>query len=256
MLAVQRRGVDAVDVDTGESVFVPISVILADGDGDGHGTGSGEDTSGGKDNGDGSQGGAEGGGADGARTDTSGAAGGTVMSGTGGREGVSSGGGGGGGSGGGSGGGGGDCSAGGARGAAGRTVSLVTPCVLPELKEVSRLSIRSPRYFPVELDLAGNPAVATALQRRCRIYVKRRVGHLSYKNVSGGGKQGDGWNAGLNSQARRQKSCCVFSFFLFFVVFPFGVFRRSVALLVPKFRRGGLEKCVDFRLCGVFFLAM
>ncbi|CAM9631372.1 unnamed protein product, partial [Ectocarpus sp. 12 AP-2014] len=55
-------------------------------------------------------------------------------------------------------------------------------CVLPDLKDVSRLSICSPRYFPVELDIHGNPAVASALRRRCRIYVKRRVGHLSYKN--------------------------------------------------------------------------
>ncbi|CAM9513695.1 unnamed protein product, partial [Hapterophycus canaliculatus] len=102
VLAVQRRGVDAVDVDTGETLFVPIKVVLAHGADDGSSSGGGGDIHG------------------------------------------------------------------------------VTPCVLPELKEVSSLSICSPRYFPVELDVAGNPAVASALRRRCRIYVKRRVGHLSY----------------------------------------------------------------------------
>ena len=66
----------------------------------------------------------------------------------------------------------------------GGTLAFVTPCILPDLKDVLKLSINSPRYFPVELDIAGNPAVAAALQDRCRIYVKRRVGHLSYKNVS------------------------------------------------------------------------
>lgn len=65
-----------------------------------------------------------------------------------------------------------------------KALSLVTPCVLPDLNDVSRISIRTPRYFPVELDLARVPAVAAALRRQCRIYVKRRVGHLSYKNVS------------------------------------------------------------------------
>lgn len=70
--------------------------------------------------------------------------------------------------------------------AGGGVLSLVTPCVLPDLSEVSMLSINSPRYFPVELDIAGNPAVAAVLRRRCRIYVKRRVGHLSYKNVREG----------------------------------------------------------------------
>lgn len=72
----------------------------------------------------------------------------------------------------------------------GGVLALVTPCILPDLNEVSRLSIHSPRYFPVELDIEGNPSVMSALRRRCRIYVKRRVGHLSYKNVSAGEHQG------------------------------------------------------------------
>ena len=190
VLAVQRRGVDAVDVDTGESVFVPVNVVLAEANGSGAGTGCGEEGGRGNGGGGGQEGAAEAGHAGGVRPNSSDAADDAALSGTGSREAAPSGGGGddnGSGSSGGGGGGGGDCSAGGARGAAaGRTVSLVTPCVLPDLKEVSSLSIRSPRYFPVELDVAGNPSMATALQRRCRIYVKRRVGHLSYKNVSGG----------------------------------------------------------------------
>lgn len=72
---------------------------------------------------------------------------------------------------------------------AGNKLSLLTPCVLPDLKEVSRISINSPRYFPVDLDIIGNRAIASTLRRRCRIYVKRRVGHLSYKNVSEEGRK-------------------------------------------------------------------
>lgn len=176
VLAVQRRGVDAVDVDTGESVFVPISVAVAADPNNDNAAGGRNDGCGGEndDDGDGDRGSQEGteaeaeaGRAVGGRTSNTGgaaAARSIATSRVGRTEGAPP--------------------EGGGRGAAGRTLALVTPCVLPDLKGVSRLSIRSPRYFPVELDVAGNPAVATALQRRCRIYVKRRVGHLSYKNVS------------------------------------------------------------------------
>lgn len=142
------------DVDTGESVFVPVKVLLAD-----SGSGSGGNEDGHAGNGGGGVGAANSGGA----------AGDTALSGA--AEGAPGGGGGG------------VSSATRDRGEAAGTLSLVTPCLLPDLKEVSRISICSPRYFPVELDIAGNPAVAFALRRRCRIYVKRRVGHLSYKNV-------------------------------------------------------------------------
>lgn len=154
------------DVDTGESLFVPIKVVLADRTDGGNGHGGKERSA--EDGGD-------------ARTNASCAvAEDSEMKGD--RlpaEDVS----GGGGDGNGFDGGARMAAAEGDRGAAG-TLSLVTPCILPDLKDVSRLSVCSPRYFPVELDIAGNPAVASALQRRCRIYVKRRVGHLSFKNVS------------------------------------------------------------------------
>lgn len=168
------------DVDTGESLFVPIKVVLADR------TDNGKDSeeervtaaaaAAAADDGDGD-------GDDDGRTNAGGTA---IMGDSRHAEDVS-----GGGDDDGSGNG---CSRGGqaaaaaaaagGRGGAGGTLSLVTPCVLPDLKDVSRLAVCSPRYFPVELDIAGNPAVASALQRRCRIYVKRRVGHLSFKNVS------------------------------------------------------------------------
>ncbi|CAN0229608.1 unnamed protein product, partial [Scytosiphon promiscuus] len=157
VLAVQRRGVDAVDVDTGESLFVPIKVVLLD-----HGSGGGDDGDG-SSNRDAANG----------RANLSRVADDSAVM----RAGSPAGGGLGVG-----GDVGGRARAAGGRGGAGATLSLVTPCVLPDLKEVSSLSVCSPRYFPVELDVAGNPALASALRRRCRIYVKRRVGHLSYKN--------------------------------------------------------------------------
>lgn len=166
VLAVQRRGVDAVDVDTGESLFVPIKVSLADHPDTANGDGDSDD---------GSQEGAEAGCDDKMDTSDVGAEEKTRTDGGGDGEGVPSGDSGSGGRA--------AAAAAGDRGAGGTTLSLVTPCVLPDLKDVSRLSICSPRYFPVELDIEGHPAVASALRRRCRIYVKRRVGHLSYKNV-------------------------------------------------------------------------
>lgn len=184
VLAVQRRGVDAVDVDTGESLFVPVSVTLrktnnssgdksnVNDDYDDKGLNEQGDkvgarysathpaaaaaaaADGGDDDYDGGRrlrmGRKEGSGNnsvafEAASSDAVGAVEAAEMS--------------------------------------GKTLSMVTPCVLPDLKEVLRLSINSPRYFPVELDVAGNPAMASTLRRHCRIYVKRRVGHLSYKNV-------------------------------------------------------------------------
>lgn len=171
VLAVQRRGVNAVDVDTGESLFVPIKVVLAE---RADSSGAGQEDAGEERH------------ADDGQTNASGAAaeGRTAIIGDSGSEDVSSRRGGGGGNGCGDGGSASPAAAEAGDRSSGRTLSLVTPCILPDLKEVSRLSICTPRYFPVELDIAGNPAVASALERRCRIYVKRRVGHLSYKNVS------------------------------------------------------------------------
>lgn len=155
VLAVQRRGVDAVDVDTGESLFVPLSVSLQPslpvaasrlaregGNTSHHDTTQCESSyatppkgrSGSEDGGERGQG-----------------------------------------------------IPGGDPGRGGDVVTLVTPCILPDLGEVSKISVRSPRYFPVELDLARHPEIAVAMRRCCRIYVKRRVGHLSYKNVRAAG---------------------------------------------------------------------
>lgn len=155
VLAVQRRGVDAVDVDTGESLFVPVSVELLRKEDPVRGTPhqSGDEEPPGAPESPPSAVEAK---------DTANESAGGSMPEQGineihdtelGSDGV---------------------------------ISLVTPCILPDLREVSRVLIRSPRYFPIELDLTRNPEVAHALRRYCRIYVKRRVGHLSYKNVSSG----------------------------------------------------------------------
>ncbi|CAM9964870.1 unnamed protein product, partial [Choristocarpus tenellus] len=61
-------------------------------------------------------------------------------------------------------------------------MEAVTPCILPDLREVVQLSVCSPRYFLVQLDFVKDPGMRVALQRHCTIYVKRRTGHLSYKN--------------------------------------------------------------------------
>ena len=139
VLAVQRRGIDAVDVDTGESLFVPVSVTLRES--------SPRHRSG--------------------KRRAAATAAPSPAPATGGHGAAAA------------------AAVAEAKEEASGTLSMVTPCILPDLKKVSRLAVRSPRYFPVELDIAGNPALASALRRNCRIYVKRRVGHLSYKNVRG-----------------------------------------------------------------------
>lgn len=167
MLAVQRRGVDAVDVDTGESLFVPLTVYLHPTEGIGDDDQSGQRHSNNEENvvdqdGNG-QPDKELSSAQAAPLQQSTRANSDPhLRGVTARERPAV-----------------DARAQGAE----RAVALVTPCVLPDLSKVSRVSIRSARYFPVELDLTDDPAVAAALRRHCKIYVKRRVGHLSYKNV-------------------------------------------------------------------------
>ncbi|CAM9600363.1 unnamed protein product, partial [Discosporangium mesarthrocarpum] len=138
VLAVQRRGVDAVDVDTGESVYVPLKII----------TGPSHHPS---KPGSGGRKGAPG---------QAAAARSLWQRGVGGYNG----------------------SRAGTRGEEVSRLEAVTPCILPDLREVVHVEVCSPRYFPVRLDLGEDEAAQLALQRHYKIYVKRRTGHLSYKN--------------------------------------------------------------------------
>ncbi|ORY08304.1 hypothetical protein K493DRAFT_29218 [Basidiobolus meristosporus CBS 931.73] len=57
---------------------------------------------------------------------------------------------------------------------------LTTPCLLPDLKIVHSITISSPRYWPIVLDIAGNEFHAKSLSNNPTIFVKRKIGHLSY----------------------------------------------------------------------------
>ena len=56
----------------------------------------------------------------------------------------------------------------------------VAPCTLPPLNTISALSVCGPRYWPRALDTIGSDdAHAAGLSRRV-LWVKRKIGHLSY----------------------------------------------------------------------------
>ncbi|KAK9766803.1 Anaphase-promoting complex subunit 1 [Basidiobolus ranarum] len=57
---------------------------------------------------------------------------------------------------------------------------MTTPCLLPDLKIVQSITINSPRYWPIVLDIAGNEFHAKSLSNNPTIFVKRKIGHLSY----------------------------------------------------------------------------
>ena len=55
----------------------------------------------------------------------------------------------------------------------------IAPCPLPPLDSIRSLSVCGPRYWPRELDVGGDPSHAHWLRRRV-LWVKRKIGHLSY----------------------------------------------------------------------------
>jgi anaphase-promoting complex subunit 1 len=59
-------------------------------------------------------------------------------------------------------------------------LELVTPCVIPEWKFISSVSIASPRYWPVTMERQGTWTQSNVL------LIKRRVGHLNYLDDSRG----------------------------------------------------------------------
>jgi anaphase-promoting complex subunit 1 len=59
------------------------------------------------------------------------------------------------------------------------TLSLMSPCLVPEFHLIKKISINSPRYWPQVLYLEDNPSLL-ALSKRKVIFVKRKTGFQSY----------------------------------------------------------------------------
>ncbi|KAF9929490.1 Anaphase-promoting complex subunit 1 [Linnemannia zychae] len=62
-------------------------------------------------------------------------------------------------------------------------LSMMTPCLLPELSTVSKIEIKGPRYWPITLDLSNENEDYSQMWRILKsgsIAVMRRIGHLSY----------------------------------------------------------------------------
>ncbi|CAM9522331.1 unnamed protein product [Chrysoparadoxa australica] len=60
----------------------------------------------------------------------------------------------------------------------GKQVLAVTPCMLPSFDDVTMLQVNSSRYFQVTVDPGHKIKAVLDMQR---IYVKRKAGHISYK---------------------------------------------------------------------------
>lgn len=58
-------------------------------------------------------------------------------------------------------------------------MQFTAPCLLPDFSKIKTIKVVSPRYWPQILDIEGNSTHARLLKRRV-IYVKRRIGFLSY----------------------------------------------------------------------------
>ena len=56
----------------------------------------------------------------------------------------------------------------------GKVLQSTAPCLLPELDRVASVSSNDQAYWPVTLDLAGNPAHAAAFRRHQSLFVRRR----------------------------------------------------------------------------------
>ena len=58
-------------------------------------------------------------------------------------------------------------------------IEKVSPCHLPPLNTVKELIVCGPRYWPRELHIGSDATHAACLRRRI-LWVKRKIGHLSY----------------------------------------------------------------------------
>ena len=60
------------------------------------------------------------------------------------------------------------------------SVDILAPCLLPEFDTLASIRIKSPRYWPMTLDLENNKRHLETLRQQRVIYVKRKTGHLLY----------------------------------------------------------------------------
>lgn len=61
-----------------------------------------------------------------------------------------------------------------------RTKLLTAPTLVPELATIRSVTVESPRYWPLVLDLEGNAVHRRYFVGSRTVWVKRKVGHLSY----------------------------------------------------------------------------
>ena len=62
----------------------------------------------------------------------------------------------------------------------GSVLSVSAPCMLPEIHSIAKITLESPRYFPVTLDLEKFPEHLETLRTFKCIFVKRKKGLMSY----------------------------------------------------------------------------
>ncbi|KAG0139551.1 hypothetical protein CROQUDRAFT_101374 [Cronartium quercuum f. sp. fusiforme G11] len=65
---------------------------------------------------------------------------------------------------------------------------LTAPTLVPELGTIRSVTVESPRYWPLVLDLEHNPAHRAYFVASQTLWVKRKVGHLSYSQDPKGTK--------------------------------------------------------------------
>lgn len=61
-------------------------------------------------------------------------------------------------------------------------IDFVAPCLLPRFDLISSIEVRSPRFWPLKLDLEANPVHRAMLRNRRVLYVKRKTGYLLYEH--------------------------------------------------------------------------
>ncbi|TPX34860.1 hypothetical protein SmJEL517_g02637 [Synchytrium microbalum] len=61
------------------------------------------------------------------------------------------------------------------------TISPIAPCLLPDFAHIQTITVDSPRYLKMTLNLADNPGHMASVKLRRTLVVKRKTGHLSYQ---------------------------------------------------------------------------
>ncbi|XP_033102759.1 anaphase-promoting complex subunit 1-like [Anneissia japonica] len=64
----------------------------------------------------------------------------------------------------------------------GKSLKMMAPCLIPELKYLEQINVLGPRYWPVTLHVEKNKMILKSMLS-CNgcLYVKQRAGHLSYE---------------------------------------------------------------------------